>query len=408
MELIKRHAEQALERLAGSFPAVLVTGARQTGKTTLLTHAFLTEGLEYVTFDDPDMVGSLRSDPKTFMELHKAPVIFDEVQRVPAIFPYLKMAIDRNRSNGMYYLTGSQQFDLMKNVSESLAGRIGIMHLTGISLSERTGRTDQRPFIPSKDFLLSRRNSPSMGTPEKLWQIIRNGSYPSVVTGEVQPDDYYASYVKTYVERDVRQLTQVADEMQFITFITVAAARTGQLVNYADMAKETGISEVTAKKWLSILVTSGLVYLLRPYVANVEKRVVKTPKLYFMDTGLAAYLTKWRTSEVLMTGAMSGAYFETFAVSEILKTFYNEGAEPPLYFYRDKDKIEIDILIEDNGILYPVEIKKTASPSKKDVGSFAMLSRIHSAGAGTGCVICPCSSLGIIAPDVFSVPLEAV
>jgi len=196
--------------------------------------------------------------------------------------------------------------------------------------------------------------------------------------------------------------------MQFITFITVAAARTGQLVNYADMAKETGISEVTAKKWLSILVTSGLVYLLRPYAANVEKRVIKTSKLYFMDTGLAAYLTKWRTAEVLMTGAMSGAYFETFVVSEILKTFYNEGMEPPLYFYRDKDKIEIDILIEDNGILYPVEIKKTASPSKKDVGSFVMLNRIHSAEAGTGCVVCPCSSLGIIAPEVFSVPLEAI
>jgi uncharacterized protein len=177
MELIKRHAEQTLERLAHPFPAVLVTGSRQTGKTTLFTHSSLTEGLEYVTFDDPDMVGSLRSDPKTFMELHKPPVIFDEVQRVPEIFPYLKMTIDRSRSSGMYYLTGSQQFGLMKNVSESLAGRIGIMHLTGISLSERTVRLDQRPFIPSKDFLLSRRNSPSLGSPGQLWQIIRSGSF---------------------------------------------------------------------------------------------------------------------------------------------------------------------------------------------------------------------------------------
>jgi uncharacterized protein len=280
------------------------------------------------------------------------------------------------------------------------------MHLTGISLGERMGSTDAVPFIPSKDFLFARKNVPHIVSPEKLWQMIQNGSFPQVVTDSVQPDDYYASYVKTYVERDVRQLTQVADEMLFINFITAAAARTGQLINYADMAKETGISEVTAKKWLSILVTSGLVYLLQPYSANVEKRVVKTPKLYFMDTGLAAYLAKWRTPDVLMTGAMSGAYFETFVVSEILKTFYNAGREPPVYFYRDKDKIEIDILIEDNGILYPVEIKKTASPSKKDVRSFAILSRIKAIKAGTGCVVCPCSSIGIIAPEIFSVPLE--
>lgn len=342
------------------------------------------------------------------MELHKAPVIFDEVQHVPCIFPYLKMAVDRDRSNGMYYLTGSQQFELMKDVSESLAGRIGIMHLTGISLGERTGRSESGPFIPSKEFLLNRKNIPHIGSPEKLWQIIRNGAFSDVVTGAVLPDDYYASYVKIYVERDVRQLTQVADEIQFITFITVAAARTGQLVNYTDMAKETGISEVTAKKWLSILVTSGLVYLFQPYAANVKKCVVKTLKLYFMDTGLTAYLTKWRTPEVLMTGAMAGAYFETFAVSEILKTFYNEGMEPPVYFYRDKDKIEIDLLIEDNGALYPVEIRKTAGPSKKDVSSFAMLSRIRSVKIGTGCVVCPCTSLGIVAPDVFSVPLEII
>lgn len=406
MILIKRQAEKTLERLARSFPAVLVTGARQTGKSTLLTHAPLTGRMEYITFDDPDNINSLRADPKTFMALHEPPVIFDEIQRVPDIFPYLKMAIDSNRSNGMYYLTGSQQFELMKNISESLAGRIGIMHLTGISLGERMGSTDAVPFIPSKDFLFARKNAPHIGSPEKLWQMIQNGSFPQVVTDSVQPDDYYASYVKTYVERDVRQLTQVADEMLFINFITAAAARTGQLINYADMAKETGISEVTAKKWLSILVTSGLVYLLQPYSVNVEKRVVKTPKLYFMDTGLAAYLAKWRTPDVLMTGAMSGAYFETFVVSEILKTFYNAGREPPVYFYRDKDKIEIDILIEENGILYPVEIKKTASPSKKDVRSFAILSRIKAVKTGTGCVLCPCSSIGIIAPEIFSVPLE--
>jgi uncharacterized protein len=408
MVFIRRQAEKTLERLAHSFPAVLVTGARQTGKSTLLTRSPLTGGMDYITFDDPDAVSSFRADPKTFLALHSPPVIFDEIQHVPDIFLYLKMDIDRNRRNGMYYLTGSQQFELMQNVSETLAGRIGIMHLPGISLDERLGREDAVPFIPSKEFLFSRRTSPHTGSPEKLWQIIQGGSFPQIVTGEIQPNDYYGSYVKTYVERDVRQLTQVADEMQFINFITVAAARTGSLVNYADMAKETGISEVTAKKWLSVLVTAGLVYLLQPYSANVEKRVIKTPKLYFMDTGLAAYLSKWRTADVLMTGAMAGPYFETFVVSEILKTFYNAGRNPPVYFYRDKDKIEIDLLIEDNGMLYPVEIKKTASPSKKDIRSFPILQRIRMIQIRTGSVVCSGASLGSIAPDIFSVPVEFI
>ena len=242
------------------------------------------------------------------------------------------MAIDKDRHNGMFYVSGSQQFHLMENISESLAGRIGILHLTPFSLRERFEDSFTSPFIPSRDFILQRKPSCKSLAPLDLWNIIQGGSFPEVCVSTIQSQDFYGSYVKTYIERDVRSLTQIGDELLFLKFVSVTAARTGQLVNYADIARTTGISESTAKKWLSILVSSGLVFLLQPYSSNVEKRVVKTPKLYFMDTGLAAYLTKWHNSEVLMSGAMAGAYFETFVITEILKSFYNNGIEPPVYF----------------------------------------------------------------------------
>ncbi len=403
---VKRHIVHALERYASSFPSVLVTGARQTGKTTLLSGLKKETDIPYVTFDDPSEQLSAVADSKTFLLLHPQPVIFDEIQYVPQLFPYLKMAIDADRHNGMFYLSGSQQFHLMKNVSESLAGRIGILHLTPFSLRERFEDSYTSPFIPSKDFLLQRKPSCKPLKPLELWSIIQGGSYPEVFVNSIQSQDFYSSYVKTYIERDVRNLTQIGDELLFLKFVSVTAARTAQLVNYADIARTTGISEGTAKKWLSVLVSSGLVYLLQPYSSNVEKRVVKTPKLYFMDTGLAAYLTKWHNSGVLMSGAMAGAYFETFVITEILKGFYNNGLEPPVYFYRDKDKIEIDLLIEDNGILYPVEIKMTSSPSKKDAASFSILQRTHSVTIAPGIIVCTGSSLKSTAPDVLSVPVE--
>lgn len=406
--MIKRHSEQVLERYYNSFPTVLITGARQTGKSTLLKNSNISSSFEYITFDDPYMVLSVKNDAKTFLELHESPVIFDEIQYVKKIFPFIKIRVDENRRNGMYLLTGSQQFELMKDVSESLAGRIGIITLAGISLRERFNETYYQPFIPTKEFIFFRRKSKVNLKQTELWRIIQEGSYPEIVTKNILPEDFYTSYIKTYIERDVRQLTQIADEMQFLTFISVVAARTGQLVNYKDLSRETGISEVTAKKWLSILVTSGIVYLLQPYSKNIEKRIVKTPKLYFFDTGLAAHLTKWRTPEVLMNGAMAGHFFETFVISEILKSFYNSGIEPPLYFYRDKDKIEVDLLIENDGTLYPVEIKKTASPTKSDIKSFSILKRIQNTQIGTGCVVCPCDDVGIISENVFSLPISCI
>ncbi|GBR73720.1 ATPase [Candidatus Termititenax aidoneus] len=381
-----------------------MTGPRQVGKTTLLQRSQGTRRAGYLSFDDPASVHSVRADAKTFLAIHPSPVIFDEIQYVPEIFPYLKMAVDGQRRAGRYYLTGSQQFQLMKNVSESLAGRIGILQLLGLSLREIAGDKFAQPFKPTRDYLTVRNKNARGRSAAELWRIIYTGAFPAVVTGQAARDDFYSAYIKTYIERDVRLLTQVGDELQFMQFITVAASRTAQMVNYRDMARDAGISEPTAKKWLSILVTSGLVYLLPPYAANVAKRVVKTPKLYFLDTGLAAYLTKWNTPETLREGAASGAFFETFVLAEILKSYYNAGLNPALFYYRDKDQKEIDLLIMENGCLYPLEIKKTANPQPQDAAAFKVLSAIKGLPVGSGGVICSCNALGILAKDRYAIP----
>lgn len=413
MKFIKRHAEKTIERLSSSYPAVLITGARQTGKTTLLKKITDSQNIQYLTFDDPIEEQSAKNDPKSFLEFHPYPFMFDEIQYIPDLFRYLKIQIDQNRQNGMYFLTGSQQFKLMETASESLSGRIGIVQLYPLSAREIRGEENSESFIPTKDFILARNSLLKQRdfSVKKTWLSIYTGGYPEVVKGNVLPKDFYANYLKTYIERDIKKLTQVADEMQFLQFISVAAARTGQLVNYSDISKDCGISEVTAKKWLSLLVSSGLVYLLQPYSANIEKRVVKTAKLYFMDTGLAAYLTRWSNPDVMQSGAMAGTFFETYVISEIIKSFSNNGEEPPIYFYRDKDKYEIDLLIEQNNILYPVEIKKTASPSSDDAKNFFITNRIKNIKIAQGIIICNCSQvLNVKNKDssVLAIPVEYV
>jgi len=370
------------------FGAILVTGARQVGKTTLLKE--VAKGARYVTLDDPLQLNSAANQSGTFFKDNPPPVFVDEIQYTPDLFPQIKIILDRERKKGQFYLSGSQQFRMMKNVSESLAGRLGILNLPGLSLRELFGVSSDLPFLPADDYFAQRKDDTVNVSYSDIWRIIHRGCMPELCANpEFDWQMFYASYVKTYIERDVRDLSQVGDEIKFLQFMTVAAGCTGQLLNVASIARDVGISQPTAERWLSIMVTSNLIYLLSPYHNNIIKRTVKTPKLYFLDTGLAAYLTRWNTPDVLKNGAMAGAFFETFVISEIMKGYGNRGAlEMPLYFYRDRDGNEIDLLIAENGTLYPIEIKKHADPDRSDVKAFSVLDKIPGMKRGSGGVVC--------------------
>jgi predicted AAA+ superfamily ATPase len=405
-DLIRRHAEKAVSKLILSFPIILVTGPRQVGKSTLLQTTPKTGKKPYLSFDDTAEINAAIMDTRTFLDLHPPPVVFDEIQYAPELFPYMKLEVDKRKKKGMYFLTGSQQFHLMKNVSESLAGRIGILQLMGISMREMSGDKFSIPFIPTLKYFFVLYRIVTLYNATEIWKMIHTGSFPAVITGYSKQKPFYDSYIRTYIERDVRILAHVGDELAFMQFITVAANRSGQMLNFRDMARDVQISEPTAKKWLSILVTSGLVYLLPPFSMNVEKRVVKTPKLYFMDTGLAAYLTKWANPDVLRQGAAAGAFFETFVVTELLKSYRNAGIEPSLFYYRDKDKKEIDLLIMENGTLYPLEIKMTATPKANDAAAFKVLKAVKGCKIGSGGLVCMSDSLSILDKNRYIIPVS--
>jgi predicted AAA+ superfamily ATPase len=306
----------------------------------------------------------------------------------------------------MFWLTGSQQFHLMKNVSESLAGRVAILNLLGFSLAEERGAAaNALPFLPTQDSVAKRASSAETLLLPQIYHKIWRGSFPLIALEDGRTwETFYASYVQTYLQRDVRDFTRVGDEQLFLKFLQAAAARTGGLINYADMARDIGISEPTVKAWLSILEASGLVYMLMPYHSNQTKRLVKAPKLYFLDTGLCSYLTGWYNAEVLEKGAMNGAIFETFVISELIKTYWHNGRAAPFFFYRDRDSREIDLVIAENGTLYPIEIKKTATPGKEMVKHFEALNRLK-LPVGQGAIICARETHSPIIRDVFSVPV---
>ena len=349
----------------------------------------VTDGIPAITLDDPIVMQSAREEAGSFFKNTPPPVFVDEIQYAPNLFPYIKMIIDEKKEKGLFYLSGSQQFHMMKNVSESLAGRIGIATLLGLSLREMHGIAFNDCFIPTASYFVKRQKELSTPEYQDIWKTIQRGSMPELLANrELEWQSYYANYTKTYIERDVRDLTQVGDEVAFLKFITVAASMTGSLLNLSSAARDVGISLSTAQRWLSVLVASGIVYLLQPYYNNAIKRAVKTPKLYFLDTGLAAYLTRWTTPEVLENGAMAGAFFETFVIAEIIKSYHNKGIDPPLYFYRDRDGNEIDLLIQDGITLHPVEIKKTANPQKNDIRASRLLDGIPSVERGSGGVVC--------------------
>lgn len=404
---IARHIEKTIEKSFVAFPAVLITGPRQVGKSTLLINRF--KNIPNVTLDNPLQLLSLRQDPVEFFKLHGSPLIIDEVQRAPECFSVLKYMIDSNRRTGMYILTGSQKYALMKGVSESLAGRIGIVDMLGLSDREIYEDPFDRPFLPTSDYLLERRPkmAPSI---QNLWERIHRGSMPELYSNEnMDWEQYYAAYVDTYIERDVKQLGSVGDTLAFTQFMTALASRTGELLNAASLARDVGVDSKTVKRWLSILQASNIIYLLQPFSLNINKRIIKTPKVYFTDTGLVCYLCRWLTPETLANGAMAGSIYETFIVSEILKSYYNAGKEPDLYFFRNTDGQEVDLLFYRDGKLYPIEIKKTSSPNVKDAKHFGTLSTFFpSLEVSEGGIICNAEDLLPLGQNLKIVPFRFI
>lgn len=402
---IERSLRKRIEYMAEHFPVVLVCGARQVGKTTLLKKvAEEKTGIQYVTLDHPRIRRLAKEDPELFLQQYRTPVIIDEIQYAPELLPFIKIKVDENRQNGTYYLTGSQMFHMMANVSESLAGRVGILSMYSLSRAEIEER-ESVPFLPANV-----KNMVSDDNISDIFEKILRGSMPQLLCDpKLKTDDYYGSYVQSYIERDIRNLVNIKDEGKFTKFISCAAARTGQEVNLADIAKDVEIDRKTADHWLSILVTSGIAVLLHPYSGNTIKRIVKRPKLYFMDTGLACYLSMWNNARALELSAMAGAMFEDYVISEIIKGYANDGMDirSRLTYYRDNNGKEIDLMIMENGKLYPVEIKMSADPGKNALKNFTVLSSLHEE-TGEGAVLCMSSSTIPLDADNKMVPIKAI
>ena len=406
MKYISRHMEDRILELSKSYSAILLTGPRQAGKTTMLRSLAEKEniGREYISLDDLTARDMAKNDPALFLQLHKPPVLIDEVQYAPELFTYVKIHIDEHHNPGDFWMTGSQIFRLMRGVQESLAGRVALLHMSPVSQREIIG-SPCVPFTTDFDRLIAEKDKIAPVTTPEMFERIWNGSMPGIISGEY-PDRnmYYSSYLSTYVERDVRDISGTVDALKFNRFVTAVAARTSQLLNYKAIADDADIDMPTAKNWINILETLGIIFLLHPYSNNVLKRTIKTPKVYFYDTGLVCYLTKWSSSEVAESGAMSGALLENFAVSEIMKSYQNAGLEPYLYFYRDRDAKEIDVIMEGDGKLCPLEIKKTATPDKRLIKAFSLIDK-SPLQLGVGAVLCMAGELGAFDKDNLIVPI---
>lgn len=416
MHYIRRAMESRLEKYSRTYKAVLVTGARQVGKSTLLKRVFPER--RYVSLDDPFLEEQARMNGDMFLSLNPAPVTIDEVQRAKELLRYIKIKCDESEEKGLYCLSGSQPFHLMEGVSESLSGRVGIIELSGMSMRELLGDPFDGHFLPTVEYMEAR--GATVRRPSNLWEIIHRGSYPEMADSEKEWGAFYADYVKTYLERDVRELAAVQDLNAFRRFLVAAAARTGEILNYSNIASEIGKDADTVKRWISILEASGVIYLLEPYASSALKRAIKSPKLYFRDTGLTCYLTRWLTPETLAYGAMNGAMFETFAISEILKSFSNEGLDYRymVSYYRGKDRrsttkegkriekeSEIDFIIEENGVLYPVEIKMNGKVTADMTAAFQVLDQIPEKKRGMGAVLCTCTQPGMLRENVLQLPI---
>ncbi|HEY7804542.1 MAG TPA: ATP-binding protein [Orrella sp.] len=416
--MFERTLLESVLALSQMFPVVMVTGPRQVGKSTLLQTCASDQSVprRYVTLDDLNARDLAVNDPALFLQQWPAPVIIDEIQYAPGLLSAIKVEVDRHKRPGMYWLTGSQKFALMKGITESLAGRVGLLDLLGLSQAEIHGRgAASKPFVSGvlsaleadrlAPPILSNDSKPSrQATLQSVYEQIWLGSFPQLnELGSQARDAFYRSYVQTYIERDVQDVLRVTDHITFNRFLGIVASNTGQLLSYATLARDLGVDNKTIKSWLSVLETSGLVYLLQPYFSNLNKRIVKAPKLYFLDTGLAAYLTRWPDPESLQSGNLSGAIFETWVVSEVLKSYWHNGKEAPLYYYRDSDGREIDLLIESGDTLYPIEIKRTATPTRQAYKQFHVIETLGK-HQGHGAVVCLIESPLRLTESVTAVP----
>ena len=409
MIYIKRAMEDTFLRLSAQFPAILVTGPRQVGKTTMLKKLMDEEGngREYVTLDDLSEREMAKNDPKLFFQIHKPPVFIDEVQYAPELFPYIKIHVDEHHNPGDFWLTGSQVFKLMRGVQESLAGRVCLLNMSSMSQAEIYG-VPTKPFVLDIEYLTDRAKEVMPIDTPALYKRIFNGGMPALAGGQfTDRRAVYSSYISTYIDRDVKEISGNVDSLRFMNFITAAAALSGQMVNYKTIADNADIDQPRVKEWLGILEALGIIFYLHPYSNNILKRTISKPKLYFYDAGLVAYLTRWSDSETLMNGAMSGAILENFTVSEIIKSYNNCGVEPFIYYYRDKDTKEIDIIMEGDGKLYPMEIKKTTTPASQLTRVFNVIDKSPLI-RGTGAILCTSNKLTAFNSENLVVPIMLI
>jgi len=404
MAYIKRDIEDKIISLSKEYSCILITGPRQVGKTTVLRQ-LMDDNREYVTLDDMDERSLAKRDPAMFLQIHSTPIMIDEVQYAPELFSYIKMEIDKGAEPGTYWLTGSQAFKLMELAQESLAGRVAILHMSSLSQHEIYGSGDCTPFTLELSVLKEREKTNAPADIAEIYDRIWKGSMPGLASGKFSDRDvFYSSYLQTYIDRDVKEQVQLADPLLFRDFVRASACRAGQMLNVHDIAQDVVVSDDTAKRWLQVLEKSDVIFFLRPYSNNLLKRTVKTPKMYFFDTGLVAYLTRYSSPEILMNGAINGAILENYVVAELLKSYHNNAKECLLWYYRDSNSNEIDMVIESDGMLHPLEIKRSVNPGSELISAFNLLDKA-SVPRGNGAILCMRPKLSAINSENYIVPI---